>query len=332
MNFNFGEVLTRAWQIIWKHKILWVFGILAGCGQGGGGGNSGGGGEGGFGQTDLPPQVMRWFQFIEENLVTILVIFFAVVCVIWIITIFLNTIGKIGLIRGTAQADDGAESLVFGQLFSESIPYFWRMFVLSLILSIPILVGVVAFGMGLAAFAFSASGGSDSAVLGLAAMIPLFICCICLLIPVMFVIGMIFRQAQNAIVLENLDVLPALSRGWQVFRDNLGPILLMAIILVVIGLVAGFVIAIPVFVIVFPTMFAFVLGQGQNTTPLILMGLCFCVYIPVALVLNGILMSYAEAAWTLTYIRLTRKPEDNPTEDDPKDIDDNRTIIGSVNA
>jgi hypothetical protein len=32
MNFNFGEVLTRAWQIIWKHKVLWVFGILASCG------------------------------------------------------------------------------------------------------------------------------------------------------------------------------------------------------------------------------------------------------------------------------------------------------------
>ena len=35
MNFNFGEVLTRAWQIIWKHKVLWIFGFLAGCGQGG---------------------------------------------------------------------------------------------------------------------------------------------------------------------------------------------------------------------------------------------------------------------------------------------------------
>ena len=23
-NFNFGEVLSQAWQIIWKHKILWV--------------------------------------------------------------------------------------------------------------------------------------------------------------------------------------------------------------------------------------------------------------------------------------------------------------------
>jgi hypothetical protein len=33
---DYGEVLTRAWQIIWKHKVLWIFGIFAGCsGQGG---------------------------------------------------------------------------------------------------------------------------------------------------------------------------------------------------------------------------------------------------------------------------------------------------------
>ncbi len=42
MNFNFGEVLTRAWQITWKYKVLWIFGILASCSRGGGGGSSGG--------------------------------------------------------------------------------------------------------------------------------------------------------------------------------------------------------------------------------------------------------------------------------------------------
>jgi hypothetical protein len=29
MNFDFGKVLSRSWQIIWKHKVLWIFGILA---------------------------------------------------------------------------------------------------------------------------------------------------------------------------------------------------------------------------------------------------------------------------------------------------------------
>ena len=30
---DFGYVLKRAWQIMWKFKVLWIFGILASCGQ-----------------------------------------------------------------------------------------------------------------------------------------------------------------------------------------------------------------------------------------------------------------------------------------------------------
>ncbi len=40
------------------------------------------------------------------------------------------------------------------------------------------------------------------------------------------------------------------------------------------------------------------------------MGACLCLFIPVAWLLQGIITAYAEAAWTLTYMRLT-KPQDN---------------------
>ncbi len=50
---------------------------------------------------------------------------------------------------------------------------------------------------------------------------------------------MIVHQAERAIVLEDLPVLPAISRGWDIFRSNLGPIILMAIILGVIGFGGG---------------------------------------------------------------------------------------------
>jgi len=311
MNFNFGEVLTRAWQIIWKHKVLWIFGILASCGRGGGSGNSGGGGNNySSSAPDLPPQFMEWAQWIENNLTSFIAITVAVVCVIWIVTVFLGTIGKIGLIRGTAQVEGGAESLIFGQLFSESTPYFWRMFGLSLILAVPLLIVFAALFAGLIVFAISASGSSDAAGMGIVAMVPLMLGCFCLLIPIMFVVGMIFRQSERAIVLEELGVMPAISRGWEIFRANLGPVILMTIILGVIGFVVGLVIAIPIIIIVFPAIFAFAAGGAQNTTPLIFMGICICLYFPIALVLQGIMTAYTESAWTLTYMRLT-KPQDN---------------------
>jgi hypothetical protein len=313
MNFNFGEVLTRAWQIIWKHKVLWIFGIFAGCSRGSGNfrGNTGGGGNGGPGQPNFPPEVMRVFEFIQQNLVTFIVVGCILILLIWAVTIFLSTIGKVGLIRGTFQAEGGAEKLIFGQLFSESMPYFWRIFVLSLIVAIPILVVFAALIAGLVAFAISASNGNDAARVGVFGIVPLLIGCVCLLIPVMFVVGMIIRQAENAIVLEDMHVLPAISRGWDIFRANLGPVILMAIILAVLGVAVGLIIALPILAIVVPAAITFDVGKAQNWTPMIFAGICLCLYIPIAWLLNGILTAYTESAWTLTYMRLTAKPQDN---------------------
>lgn len=312
MNFNFGEVLTRAWQIVWKHKVLWIFGILAGCGRGGTrfNSNSGGGDGGGSGQPNFPPEVLRLFQTIQENLTTYIVIGCILMLLIWAVVVFLSTIGKVGLIRGTFQADGGAEKLIFGQVFSESTPYFWRIFGLSLIVGLPIFLVMMALVALFMVVAISASNGSNASPAGILAMLPLMIGCFCLLIPVMFVIGLIVSQAERALILEELGVLPALSRGWEIFRGNIGPIVLMGIILAVIGLVVGFVIALPILIVVIPAAIAFMANQGQSWTPLIFMGICICLYIPVSLVLNGIATAYMESVWTLTYLRLT-KPQIN---------------------
>ena len=344
MNFNFGEVLSRAWQIIWKHRVLWIFGILASCSQGGGrfnSGSNGGGGGGGTGPTNLPPQLERLFEWISINTVPFIAIAVSIVCIFWIVAIFLGTIGRIGLIRGTAQVEEGTEHLIFGQLFSESTPYFWRVFGLSLSVGLPFFIVIAAFAAAFIVFGISLGQGNDASALGLAGVLPIFLCFLCLLVPVLFVVGMIVRQAERVIVLEGSPVFPSLSRGWDIFRNNLGAIIVMAIILTVIALVAGFIIAIPVFILVVPAIFAFAVGNGENFTPLIVAGILFCLYLPVSWLLSGILNAYTESAWTLTYMRLTGKPtspdNDIVTPDagtpPPPTLDDgDKTIISSPHA
>ena len=46
---HYTDLIQRAWQITWRYKVLWIFGILlalasGGGGSGGGGGSSGSGG------------------------------------------------------------------------------------------------------------------------------------------------------------------------------------------------------------------------------------------------------------------------------------------------
>ncbi len=349
MNFNFGEVLSRAWQIIWKHKVLWIFGILASCSQGGSrfnsGSNSGGRGSGfGTGPGNLPPRLEQLVLNIAQHATAYIAVGIAVICILWIIAIFLGTIGKIGLIRGAWQAEGGAEHLIFGQLFSESTPYFWRMFGLSIVVGLPFLIIIGGLAAGLVVFAIGMSRGNNGSAYGFLGILPIFLGCLCFLILISIVVGWIVHQAERVIVLEDSPVLPALSRGWEIFRNNLGSIILMAIILGVIAFVAGIIIAIPVLVVVVPAAITFAVGNAQgsaqNYTPLIFAGVCLCLYIPVSLLLNGILISYTESAWTLTYMRLTRKPDSNDnvtpessTPPTPPSLDDgDKTTISSSNA
>jgi hypothetical protein len=299
MNFNFGEVLTRAWQIIWKHKVLWVFGILASCGQGGGGNSGGSGGNAGYssGDSNFPfaSEMERFGRWISDNPWIILVFILAVLLLV-MLTVFLGTIGRIGLIKGTYRAEQGEEKLVLGALFSESMPYFWRVFGLTFAIGLVILlifVPLVLFG-------------ALTAGIGFLCLLPL----ICVLIPVSIVVGILVEQANNAIVLEDLGIMDGLKRGWEILKANVGPVIIMAIILAVIGFVVGLVVAIPIFLAVIPAMIAFLAGDSQDTTPLILVGVCICLYLPVAIVLQGIMTAYIKSAWTLTYMRLTRKPGD----------------------
>lgn len=301
MTFNFGEVLTRAWQITWKYKVLWIFGILASCGQGGGGGGNGSSFDSGTSDFTVPPELRRfisqmesfgdwaidnWWIFIVIGLFGLLLI---------LLNIFLGTVGRIGLIKGSHAAELGAESLAFGELFSASMPYFWRVFGLSfliglgfLVLLLPmILIGILTGGVGFLC------------------LLPL----ICLLIPVGIAVSIILEQANRAIVLEDMGMLAGLKRGWEVSKANVGPVLVMALILFGISFVLGIIIALPIIIIIFPAVFAFALGEGQSFTPLYIAGALFCLYAPVSLVLNGILSTFTQSAWTLTYMRLTQDPE-----------------------
>lgn len=302
MNFNFGEVLTHAWQIIWKHKVLWIFGLFAGCARGGGGSGGGGGGGGGTGPGNQPfPELERTFdqigQWINEN-PWIVAVFVVLVLALVILSVFLGTIGRIGLIRGTYQAEQGAERLVFGELFSDSLPYFWRVLGLSLLIFLIAVLVFIPLALGGALF------GALTAGIGLVCFLPL----ICILVFVLWAISVVIEQANAAIVLDNLGIGDGLRKGWEVVRANVGPIILLALILFIGSGIVGFIIAIPIIAAVFPLIFG---AANNNTSPMWITAVCCVIYFPILLILSGMLNAYVQTVWALTYMRLTRKPPDN---------------------
>jgi hypothetical protein len=289
---DFGAVLSRAWQIIWKHKVMWIFGILASCSSSNFGSNYRSSYQG-----DLGPEVQNFFNQVQQWEIWLLVaIVAAVILILVVLAIFLGTIGRIGLIRGTQQAEAGSTQLIFSELFSGSMPYFWRVFGLNL------LAGLAVFVL----FAILILGGIFGTILTLGLGILCLIPLICLLVPLAWLINVVIEQANIAIVLENLGIVAGAERGWDVFKKNLGTMIVMGLILLVISLLAGFLIGLPLVAIAGPALLAAFTGSQQVAQGgLVLAGLCLVGWIPVAIVLNGIVQSYLKTSWTLTYMRLT---------------------------
>jgi len=307
---DFGEILTKAWKIIWKFKILWVFGILSSCGQSAGGGSGGGSGNSGIqfsgGDANLPPGMRYFFDTIQGWQIAVLVIgLFLFFLILSLIFTAISTVGAIGLIQGTVKGDELVESvtderLTFGELFSSGKPFFWRVFGFNLLAGLAIFVVVLLLFLPLVGFAIVTLG------IGMLCLIPL----ICIIIPVSWLVTVLFEQVNIAMVIEDLSIMDGLKRGWEIFRGNLGNMIVMGLILVLGGGLVGILLALPLIIVIFPIIVGIIGGSASGSElwfggGFAAAAVCFLGYLPILLVLGGILQAYIKSAWTLTYLRLT---------------------------
>lgn len=324
MNFDFGEVLTRAWQIIWKYKVLWIFGMLSSCGGGGNGSNnsnrfSGEGGGNELLQNNVTREIVRAIEnfgaWLEQNPWAVFALI-AFVLVAWFVQIALVNIGKIGLIRGAYRADSDAQAIRFGELWSESLTYFWRAIGLSLTVWGPVLVVLIGLALlFVLPIAVSETGGADAQALlatGMGLFVIAFCCC---LFPVLVLLKLYYLQAERALLLEDLGVFESIRRGWEAFSANFLGLIIMGVVLFVINVILGIAIAVPVYIMVIPLVLQLAAGTVDTWTPiLVTMGL-LCAYAPVAWFLSGVVASYVQTVWTLVYVRamgLPKKDADAP--------------------
>jgi hypothetical protein len=298
---DFGYILKRAWQIVWKFKVLWLFGILASCGQASGSSGSNSGYRYSSQNNNISPQIEHWFASLSPGLIALLIVIaIIVVLALIVIAILLGTVGRVGLIRGTLKAEQGANRLTFGELWREGLTYFWRVFGLNLLIGVIIFLAVVILTILGVVLTIGTLG------IFVLCLLPL----ICLFVPVAWAVYVIVEQANIALVVENLGITDAIKRGWQVVVDNIGNMIVMSLILILgVSLIGGAIIGLPLLIVAAPAIAGFATGTSDAIrNGLIISGLFFIVYLPFLLLLSGILRAYTSSAWTLTYLRLTRKP------------------------
>ena len=288
-----SAIFKRAWEITWKHKGLWVLGILANC--------SGGGTRFSSNVSNVPqystgggefPQIERWLQSIPEE--TWIAFGIAVVCGLLLLALgfwVLAAIGNGGLIAGFYMAETG-ETVTLASAFQQGIRYFWKLLVIQLILGLASLVVFVPVIFGGALLSILTLG------IGLICLIPL----ICLLIPLGIVLTIYTLLTQVALIVEELDIVAAFQRAWEVFRSNLGEVIVMALLLGIGGFVVGLILAIPFILMALPLITGLIVGTETSSVAgfsVTLIGILF--YLPVLLVAGGIMRTFITGSWTLTY-------------------------------
>jgi len=239
-----------------------------------------------------------WLSFLAEYIFTALALlwlWFDLRLVLWawlLVAVVLAFIGAAICSRGTLSLQRGETHLELGRLIRESLPYFWRLAATSLLTALIAILVSIPF-IFLLAFAFVAISGPN------ATGTPLSIFGAIFGIPLQILFTAYVQLCCMACLVEDRGVFDAIRRGWQVFGTNLTASSGMAIWL--------FLCLLPVYA---PSLlFRFLpsamalgfLAKALRPLNLGLIALAVCV----SLVLAAWLTVFQQAAWTLTYLRLT---------------------------
>jgi hypothetical protein len=290
VRMDYGSLLSRAWQVTWRHKVLWLFGVLAAIGSAGNAGaNSRVSAD--RSSTVIPPDVQQ--QVARPEFIVFAIVVAFVLLLIALALIVITTIARAGLIGGIRQADERG-ALTFREAWSIGTHYFWRMIGIALMLIAPALLFVVFAGVIILA------------TFGLGALLVVPLACVFALAYIPFAI--VAHFAQFAVVVDDLRVGDAFRRGWSVLQSNLGPIIILGVLLLVIGFVAGLILLAPFVAIVAPAAVLAGVGGGRlDVFVIVAAAVAFLVYLPIALLASGILQTWTTAVWTLAWKQFTAK-------------------------
>lgn len=322
---DYGKIITRAWEIIWQHKILWVFGILSGFI--GSASSFSTYFRRDFGAIDLSEwpssyspyseDVINFLRWGSENIYLFVVGAILIVLFFIVLTNAFYAFGISGTIQGNLLVAEGSEHLSFGMVAKEIRPYFWRVFGLYLLL------GVGGFGVVIGLFGILTIIGILTIGIGFLCILPL----ICLLVPLSWFLMIVVNIALIAIIAEDLDIKDGLLRGWRMVTGNIGPFLLVWLIIVVISFVFNILISLPQTIAIAPVYGVLFSAEYLHDPSIFIQTFnkalpVMLIWIPFLVVLRGILTAYTQSAWVQTYLEVrddgTLEELDEPDEVNPE--------------
>ena len=316
---DYGRILGRAWEVIWRWKALWVLGFLAALGQGTSGVNT----TYNFGGQDLQNGNLPNINW--PVLGGALAALACLGLLVGIALLIVSIIARGGLVAGVAQVEDEG-STSFARAWAVGATRFWTLFGISVLVALPIILLVIVVLLGI----FGLAGGT--AILtrqgdtSLGPIIGGLFACLCPGFCLIFVLAIALSQIQiyadRAAILEGLGWIDAFKRGWQVLKANLGPTVVLWLIFLVLGLVVGAIILAISLPVVLPLV-ALLGRDGMNSGGAVWVPICGLGLLATILgaIVNSVVTAFTSATWTLAYRQLTLPPVLTPGPMDQPDIE-----------
>ena len=303
---DYGYIFRRAFEITWRFKFLWIFGILGG---GSYGSSFGGGPNSSFdpsmfesGNRTRPrssagaESVEHFFNSIDPG---IIIAVFLLLVPLFIALLVIGIIFRGALIGSIADIEAG-RAAGLGAGWRRGVRCFWRLlgqgllvFAVILAVAIPVIILVVALTAGVAIATLG---------IGLIILIPLLILGILLLIPIFIGLTIVLEYAQREIVIRDQRIIASLRTGYWLLRRNLGPSLLVWLITVGIGLGVGIVFLVGLLIAALP---GIAVGLAAGLLPGIIVGVALG--IPILVVLAGATGTLLSTLWNLGWEQVARR-------------------------
>jgi len=316
MKMDYIKVVKDALKVFWRHKSLWIFGIVMTIFGHGAYSFSVSYREsysnysGGTFQTPSIPGRELILQILD-NPVPYLIGFGILSFILWVISTLVYWWCEGALIGMVGEAAQKGSTSI-GSGMASGRQHLVPLTLMGILFSIPnIILSLLGLGVGL--LFISQMGGFYRSLLAggnlprteiqtmLQSMSVAFTALLCLT-PFLCLGGLasvilnLFNQvAARSCVGENLTFKDSIKRGWQLTRKNVGYILLNALVLWVIRVVVGFVMAIPALLLWVPTVRAL---MYQSWSTLAVISTVMLVIYALVMVVGGSLTSFNSTLWT----------------------------------
>lgn len=280
---NYSAIINRSFEIAWKYKSLWIFGLFAG-----GTSSFNIDTNSGVRQQDFDLGSMNGFD--PEMFSRLLGSLMMPLMIFALALLIVGLICKPALIDSANRISRGGK-YSFGEAFSVGVDNFLKFFGLFLLgffaagISMAVLVGIVIV----------------SFVIHTALGVMMILLCIPVGLILIFVVASVFLLSERSIVVRKGSIGDGLAEGWQLFRSHLKDCFLIALIYIGFTIAFG-ILMMMVWLIVGIPIAAMVIGSNMSVLAGVIIGILLG--LPVSIVLGGLIGTFQSNLYTIFYFEL----------------------------